>query len=112
MTLMTFEPGNGGSWPYIHTDKDGNEDAFRGVDHQVLAPERIISTLEFEGLPEAGQVMRETDQFEALPGGRTKLTTRAVYQSVDDRDGKSRSGMEEAVKDSYERLDELLAQLG
>jgi uncharacterized protein YndB with AHSA1/START domain len=54
MALETFEPKNGGSWLYIHKDQDGNEYAFHGVYHEVTAPERIIQTFEFEGLPEKG----------------------------------------------------------
>ena len=52
MTLETFESRNGGAWRYIQKDADGNEYAFHGVNHEVLAPERIIGTFEFEGLPE------------------------------------------------------------
>ena len=52
MTLETFEPRNGGSWRYIQKDANGNEYAFHGVNHEVLPPERIIGTFEFEGLPE------------------------------------------------------------
>ena len=54
--LVTFEPRSGGSWRYINTDTDGSRFAFHGVFHEVLAPERIIQTFEFEGLPEAGHV--------------------------------------------------------
>ena len=43
----------------INRDADGNESAFHGVYHEILAPERIIDTFEFEGLPEAGHVERE-----------------------------------------------------
>ncbi|MDY9926914.1 SRPBCC family protein [Methanosarcina sp.] len=111
MTLETFEPRNGGSWRYIQTDPDGNEYAFHGVNHEVLAPERIIGTFEFEGLPEKGHVILETARFEALPGGRTKLTSQSVFQTVEDRDGMLQSGMEEGVNDSYDRLDELLEKM-
>jgi len=55
--IETFEPKNGGSWRYIQKDPQGNEFAFHGVNHEVLAPERIISTFEFEGLPKRGQVI-------------------------------------------------------
>ena len=109
MTLETFEPRDGGSWRYIHKDNDGNEYAFHGVNHEVLSPERIISTFEFEGLPEKGHVVLETARLEEIPGGRTKLTVQSVFQSVADRDGMLQSGMESGVNDSYERLDELLA---
>jgi uncharacterized protein YndB with AHSA1/START domain len=110
-TLETFEPGNGGSWRYIQKDADGNEYSFHGVNHEVLSPERIIGTFEFEGLPEKGHVILETARFEELSGNRTKLTSQSVFQSVVDRDGMLQSGMEEGVNDSYNRLDELLEKM-
>lgn len=111
MKLEVFEPEDGGRWRYIHKDKDGNEYAFHGVYHEVTAPERIVSTFEFEGLSEKGHVVLETARFEVLPGNRTKLTSQAVFQSVEDRDGELQSGMEEGVNDSYNRLDEVLEKL-
>ena len=110
MTLEKLEPRSGGMWRYISKDKDGNEYAFHGVYHEVLAPERIIDTFEFEGLPEKGHVSLETAKFEELPGGRTKLTV-LVFQSIADRDGMLQGGMEEGLNDSYDRLDELLAKM-
>ena len=111
MTLETFEPRSGGSWRYIHKDKDGNEYGFHGVNHEVLAPERIIDTFEFEGLPEKGHVALETARFEALPGDRTRFVGQSVFQSVEDRDGMIQSDMERGVNDSHERLDELLEKM-
>ncbi len=111
MTLEKFEPKSGGSWRYIHRDKEGNEYAFHGVNHEVTAPERIIGTFEFEGLPEAGHVTLETARFETLPGDRTRLTVQSVFQSVEDRDGMLQSGMEGGMNDSYSRLDELFEKM-
>ena len=108
MTLETFEPRSGGRWRYVHTDPQGNQFGFHGVNHEVSAPERIIGTFEYDGLPEKGHVILETVKFEALPGGRTKVTTQSVFQSVTDRDGMIQSGMERGVTDGYEQLDELL----
>ncbi|GHO90453.1 ATPase [Reticulibacter mediterranei] len=99
---------SGGLWRFINQDPDGNEYGFHGVYHEVCAPERIIDTFEFEGLPEAGHVCLETLTLEALPGGRTRLTAQSVFQSVADRDGALQSGMEEGLNDSYARLTELL----
>ena len=99
---------SGGLWRFINRDSDGNEYGFHGVYHEVCAPERIIDTFEFEGLPEAGHVCLETLTLEALPGGRTRLTAQSVFQSVADRDGALQSGMEEGLNESYERLTELL----
>jgi uncharacterized protein YndB with AHSA1/START domain len=49
--------------------------------------------------------------FEALPGGRTRLTTQSVYQSIIDRDATLQSGMEEGLNETYERLAEVLQAL-
>jgi len=111
MTLETFEPVSGGRWRFIQKDKDGNEFRFHGVNHDVTAPERIIGTFEFEGLPESGHVILETTKFEALPDGRTRVTTQSVYQSVQDRDGMVASGMESGVVDGFERLDKILEDM-
>jgi uncharacterized protein YndB with AHSA1/START domain len=110
MTLEKFEPRSGGMWRYTHTDPEGNQYKFHGVIHEVLAPERLIDTFEFEGLPETGHVSLQTAKFQALPGGRTKLTIHSVFQSVDDRDGMVRGGMEQGISEGFERLDELLAK--
>lgn len=111
MTLETFEPVSGGRWRYIQKDKDGNEFGFHGVNHDVTAPERIIGTFEFEGLPETGHVVLETVKFEELRGGRTRVTTQSVFQSVADRDGMIAAGMESGVVDGFERLDEILEKM-
>jgi uncharacterized protein YndB with AHSA1/START domain len=106
MKIEKFEHKSGGFYRYTHTR--GNQSfGFYGVIHEVSFPERIIQTFEYEGLPEKGHVALETARFEALPGGRTKLTTQTVFQSVADRDGMLQSGMERGVNDSHERLDEL-----
>ena len=110
MTLEKFEPRNGGVWRYFHKDKDGTEYGFHGVYHEVLAPTRLISTFEYEGLPETGHVILSTATFEALPDRRTRLTSHSVFQSVADRDGMIQAGMERGVNDGYERLDEILAK--
>jgi uncharacterized protein YndB with AHSA1/START domain len=109
--LETFEPRNGGRWRFSQKDKDGNEYGFHGVYHDVSAPERIIGTFEFEGLPESGHVILETTRFDALPGDRTRVVTQSVYQSVEDRDGMVAADMESGVIDGFERLDEILANM-
>jgi uncharacterized protein YndB with AHSA1/START domain len=111
MTIERFESRDGGTYRYIHEDQHGNKFAFRGVNHEVLSPERIIGTFEFEGMPAKGHVALQTARFEALPGGRTRVTNQSVFQSVADRDGMLRSGMERGVKQGFERLDEVLASL-
>ncbi len=111
MTLEKFEPRTGGMWRYVSRDKDGHEYRFHGVNHEVLPPERIIDTFEFEGLPEKGHVNLQTARFMELPGGRTKMIEQSVFQSVADRDGMLGSGAEKGINESFERLDELLEKL-
>ena len=109
LRIDKFEAGSGGKWRFIHVDAKGNEFAFHGVCHEQLAPERLIRTFEFEGLPESGHVVLETARFETLPGNRTRLTIQSVFQSVQDRDGMVMSGMERGVSESHQQLDTLLA---
>jgi uncharacterized protein YndB with AHSA1/START domain len=99
----------GEPWRFIHSDENGNEFGFHGVCHEFLAPERLIRTFEFDGLPEAGHVSLETAVFEELPNNRTRVTSQSVFKSVEDRDGMVASGMERGVNEGYERLDEILA---
>lgn len=109
--IDTFESRNGGRWRYVQTDPEGNEYGFHGVNHDLTPPERIIQTFEFEGLPESGHVVLEVAKFDELPGNRTKFTGQSVFFSVEDRDGMMGSDMEEGMKDSFSRLDELLERL-
>ena len=104
----TMDVRPGGQWRFINRDTEGNEYAFHGVYHEVCAPERVIDTFEFEGVPEAGHVTLETIRLEELPGRRTRLVAQSVYQSVIDRDMVLQSGMESGVKETYDRLSELL----
>lgn len=47
-----FEPYAGGSYRYYHTLPNDMQLGFHGVCHEHIAHERIIQTMEFEGLPE------------------------------------------------------------
>ena len=108
MKIDYYDARDGGSWRYISSDPEGNEYAFRGVFHEIMAPERAIQTFEFEMMK--GHVVLDSALFEPISGGhRTKLTIHSVYQSIDDRDGMVQSGMEGGLNDGYERLDEILA---
>ena len=98
----------GGIWRFINRDAAGNEFAFHGVYHEVRAPERIVDTFEFESMP--GHVSLETCTLENI-NGKTKMTTKSVYQSVEDRDGALKSGMEEGLLETMDRLAELLGRL-
>ena len=108
MTIDRLDARDGGTWRYVHRDAAGNEYAFHGVHHGTPSPNGIVRTFEFEGVP--GHVSLEWLTFEEH-GGRTVLRANSVFQSVADRDAMIRSGMEQGVNDSMERLAELVARL-
>jgi len=87
--IERFEAHTGGSWRMLNIDGDGNEFAFRGVFHEVAAPERIVQTFEYEGAP--GSVCLQTATFREVDGG-TEVTEHAVFTSVADRDGMADQG--------------------
>jgi uncharacterized protein YndB with AHSA1/START domain len=96
----------GGSYRYVHVR--GNEEyGFRGSFHEVRPDELIVQTFTYEGMPDG--VALEKLAFEDLRGGRTRLTATSLVDSFEDRDAFVASGMEEGVRDGYEKLDELLA---
>jgi uncharacterized protein YndB with AHSA1/START domain len=98
----------GGLWRFVQRSTAGNEYAFHGVIHEITSPERVVSTFEFEGMP--GHISLDTVTLEES-GGKTKFTTRSVFQTVKDRDGMIKSGMEEGVFETMDRLAELLEKL-
>lgn len=98
----------GGLWRYVQRGADGTEYGFKGVYHDIVAPERVVQTFEFEGMP--GHVALATATFEEVDG-KTKYVGIDVYQSVEDRDGMAQSGMEEGANESMDRLAELIRSL-
>lgn len=106
--IEKFDIRRGGEWRVIQKGADGTQHPFRGVTHDVTAPERICQTFEYE--PIAGHVALQTATFEDL-GGKTKITAQIVFQSVMDRDGMVASGMKSGADESMERLQQLLDSL-
>jgi len=98
----------GGDWRFVIRNSDGSETGFRGTYRDVVAPERIVQTFEWEGMP--GYISVETATFEDL-GDRTKLTSIALFYTTEERDGMLDSGMERGLNETYSRFDEVLAGL-
>ena len=95
-------------WRFVEIADDGEEYAFRGEFREIVPPEKLVYTFEYEGEP--GQIVVDTLMFEDL-GGRTKMTAIALFQSVEDRDGMIDAGMEFGAGESYDQLDELLEKI-
>ena len=106
--IEKFDSRPGGEWRVVHVGEDGSRHSFRGVNHDVVAPERICTTFEYEGVP--GHVALQTATFESL-GNKTRLVAQQLFQSVMDRDGMVASGMKDGADESMERLAEVLENL-
>ena len=102
---MDMRPG--GEWRFIHKTPNGDT-AFRGVYREIVPPERLVYTFEWEGLP--GHISTETVTF-VEQDGKTTLINRARFDSVEDRDGMLRSGMEKGATETMDRLAALLAEV-
>lgn len=104
-TVDKMDVRPGGAWRFVQRGADGKEFVFHGKYREIVPPERIVSTFEFEGMP--GHVTVDTLTLEEHEG-RTKLTTRSLFQTTEDRDAMLKSGMESGAAESMERLAELL----
>jgi uncharacterized protein YndB with AHSA1/START domain len=110
MEIERYDAVTGGGYRYRHIDTDGTEYAFYGSFHEVRPTERIVQTFTWEGVPDG--VSLETAIFEDLGGGRSRVTSTSVVETIEARDMILASGMETGVVEGYERLDELLAAEG
>jgi len=105
MRIDHYDCRTGGSYRYLHSS-DGNEYGFHGCFHEVRPAQLIVQTFTFEGWPDS--VALERLSFEDIGNGRTRLTATSLVDSFEARDAFIASGMEEGVREGYERLDELL----
>ena len=98
----------GGAYRFVQQGPDGVEYAFRGEFREIVAPERLSWTFEFEGMP--GNVSVDTMTL-TEEDGRTTITSTSVFDSVEQRDGMLESGMETGAAETYDRLAELLEKM-
>jgi len=106
MRIDHFDCRTGGSYRYIHM-ADGNEYAFHGSFHEVRPSTLIVQTFTYEGEPDG--VALERLQLQDLGDGQTRLVATSLVDSFEGRDAFVTSGMEDGIRESYERLAELLA---
>ncbi len=106
MRVDHYDFRTGGSYRYVHVS-DGAEYGFFGCFHEVRPGELIVQTFTFEGMPDG--VALEKLWFEDLGGGRSRLVSISLCDSFEGRDAFVASGMEDGVRQGYERLDALLA---
>jgi uncharacterized protein YndB with AHSA1/START domain len=102
---INFQPG--GTWRVVHR-AEGEEHVFSGEFREIVRPERIVWTFEWGGAP--GHIALETLTLDEHDG-KTTLTARSAYDTVEDRDAMLTSGAEEGAAETWDRLDEYLEVL-
>ena len=100
---MEVRPG--GAWRFINRDQDGTEFAFHGEYREIVPPERLVYTFEFEGAP--GHVSLETIVLEEREGVTYSIDT-VLFDTREARDAMIASGMETGASESMDRLAELV----
>jgi uncharacterized protein YndB with AHSA1/START domain len=109
MTVCEIDLRPGGAWRYALRDNEtGREDAWSGVYREIVPPERMVYTEGWEAMPGHDYLVTATLTEK---DGKTMLTSRLQYKSVEDRDGHVQSGMESGMRESYDRLGEQLASM-
>jgi predicted 3-demethylubiquinone-9 3-methyltransferase (glyoxalase superfamily)/uncharacterized protein YndB with AHSA1/START domain len=98
----------GGTYRYVwRHDRDKTEMGMGGVYREIVAPERIVSTEQFDTAWYPGEAVGTLVLTER--GDTTVVTQTMLYASREARDGILKSGMERGVAASYDRLERLLA---
>lgn len=109
MDVEEYDVRPGGKYRYLHHDAEGGVYAFRGVFHTVEPEHLVIQTFEWEGAP--GQVSLEQATYSEIEGG-VRLHTRSVFPSIETRDAAIEHGMEYGIRESMDRLADLVAKEG
>jgi uncharacterized protein YndB with AHSA1/START domain len=101
----------GSPYRYRHINSEGKIFCtFKGVNHEMKAPERIVLTTEAEDIPYFAHAMLDIYEFEEIEKDKTRLIIQEIYRSVKVRDEVIESGMEGGVISIFNNLDELLAK--
>jgi len=104
MTIEQMDVRPGGRWHFTHIDTDGTKYGFHGEFREIVRPERIVQTWNFEGMP--GESL-QTVLFEEH-NGRTTVKSIVKFENKEHRDGMLASNMESGLNEGYDRLDDLL----
>ena len=97
----------GGRWRFVNRHPKG-EAAFHGEYREVTPPGRVVFTEIFEDFPDVVSVV--TAEL-ADEGGKTRLTATVRYPSIEVRDMVMSTGMSTGAGISYDRLEDLVAEL-
>jgi uncharacterized protein YndB with AHSA1/START domain len=97
----------GGKWRFVNRHPQG-EVAFYGEYKEITPPRRLVFTEIFEQYPDTVSVVTAdfTDE-----GGKTRFVATVRYPSLEVRDMVMSTGMAHGAGISYDRLEDLVAEL-
>ena len=107
MTACEVDLRVGGGYRFV-LGSGQDQAAFHGEYREIDPPRRVVQTSVYEGAPDHEAV--ETMTLEPVEGG-TLLRGETRHASIAARDAHVASGMEGGMRETYERLDELLETL-
>jgi uncharacterized protein YndB with AHSA1/START domain len=109
-TVLEMDVRPGGAWRFINHTTGGEDVPFKGEYREVVPPEKVVYTfiVDIEGIRD--QVGLITTTLEDL-GGRTKLTDRSHFGTLEALEGALSTGMVEGGVATYDRLEELIATM-
>jgi uncharacterized protein YndB with AHSA1/START domain len=108
-TVVEMDVRPGGRWRWINHTTGGEDAPFKGEYLEVDPPRRIVQTQIFDVPGFDDRPAISTMELEDL-GGRTKLTARSRFPSVEDLQGALAMGMIGGALDTYDRLAEEIAK--
>lgn len=121
--VCELEVRPGGAYRIVMRAPDGAEYPMEGIFREVVAPARLVLTMDCSGHPDAWHdlvdpnrdktkkprvELLQTVTFENL-GGKTRLTVRTTFASLALRDAMLKMGMTEGWSQSLDRLTEWVA---
>ena len=97
----------GGQYRYVLARGEAQRFAFSGRYIEIVRPTRLVYTQRFESIPDESVV---TVTFEERDGS-TRLVAHDLYPSEEALDSTLASGMEDGMRETFDQLDELVAEL-
>ena len=108
-----FDLRPGGTQTIVMVAPDGTEIPVYARYTEIVEGERIVGQLDGSDHPQ-GEIISSiimTVTFEDMPGGKTLLTIRQTFNSGEFRDANMQMGAEKGWKESFIKLDALVADL-
>jgi uncharacterized protein YndB with AHSA1/START domain len=102
-TVEEMDVRPGGRWRFIQHTTGGEDVPFKGEYLEVVPPERMVQTFIYDVEPFNNEAAITTLTLEDL-GGKTKMTSRDRFPSVESLEGALSTGMTGGALQTWDRL--------